>query len=246
MITDRHADRLTQPEGTPPPDKVTIKSMHQQLRPREKAFAHGCEALSLPELWALIIGNGTKGHNVLQICTELMERNDFNLPTLARRTLKQIASVKGLGPNKALQIMATLELARRFQQQQLPQRPPITSSQDAYNIIKPEIAHLGHEEIWVLFLNRANKVIKLFQASRGSTTASLFDVKTILKEALLEQAEGLILAHNHPSGTMRPSGPDDKITFNCKEACRTLDIRLFDHIIVTADGYYSYRDQGKL
>lgn len=216
------------------------------MRPREKAMAHGCETLSLPELWALIIGSGTRGCNVIDVCTDLMRRNDFNLTLLARQSLKQISAVKGLGPSKALQIKATLELARRFQQQQLPERPPISSSADAYRLMRPEIAHLGHEEMWILFLNRANRVTKMYQASKGTTTATLFDLKGILKEALLEHAEGLIMAHNHPSGNPKPSSQDDNITMRCREACRTLELRLLDHIIVTPDSYYSYRDQGKL
>lgn len=229
-----------------PDSRKKIKSMNRELRPREKAIANGCGALTLPELWALILGSGTKGINVIDMCTELMERNDFNLTILARRSLKQISAVKGLGQSKALQIAATLEIARRYQQQQLPDRPGISSSQDVNRLMRPEIAHLGHEEMWILMLNRANKVIRLYQASRGTTTATLFDLKGIIKEALLEQAEGLIMVHNHPSGNCKPSGQDDSITIRCREACRTLDLRLLDHLIITANDYYSYRDEGKL
>lgn len=247
MIIDKHADRKGVPDLSDDREQpTTIKAMHCGLRPREKALANGCGALTLPELWALIIGSGTRGSNVVEVCTDLMQRNDFNLTLLARRSLKQISTVKGLGPSKALQIMATLELARRFQQQQLPEQPPISSSEDAYRIMRPEIAHLGHEEMWILFLNRANRVIKMFQASRGSSTATLFDLKGILKEALLEQAEGLIMVHNHPSGNCRPSAQDDNITLRCREACRTLDLRLLDHLIVTPDSYFSYRDEHKI
>lgn len=246
MITERHADNLSETASDTGTSGATIKSMHSHMRPREKALANGCASLTLPELWALVIGNGTRGYNVIDVCTDLMARNDFNLPLLSRRSLKQISAVKGLGPSKALQIMATMELARRFQQQQLPERPPIKSSADAYAVIKPEIAYLGHEEMWILFLNRAHRVIKLFQASRGTTTATIFDLKGILKEAILEQAEGIIMAHNHPSGNRMPSGQDDNITLRCREACRAIDVSLLDHLIVTTEGYYSYRDEGKL
>lgn len=216
------------------------------MRPREKALANGIGTLTLPELWALILGSGTRGINVIDMCTDLMKRNDFNLTILSRRSLKQLSAVKGLGPNKALQISATLEIARRYQQQQLPEQPSINCSKDAYQLMRPEISHLGHEEMWILFLNRSNHVTKLHQASRGTTTATLFDLKGILKEALLEQAEGLIMVHNHPSGNCTPSTQDDTITLRCREACRTLDLRLLDHIIVTPAKYYSYRDKGKL
>lgn len=231
-----HADSLAK----------NIKSMNRELRPREKALANGCGVLTLPELWALILGSGTKGINVIDMCTELMSRNDFNLTILARRSLKQISAVKGLGPNKALQIMATLELARRYQQQKLPEHPAIATSKDAYLLMRPEIAHLGHEEMWTLMLNRANKVTKLYQVSRGSTTGTVFDLKAILKEALLELAEGIIMVHNHPSGQCRPSAQDDSITIQCREGCRAIGIRLLDHIIVTPEDYYSYSDKGRL
>ena len=224
----------------------TIKDMHQDLRPREKAEKLGVGALTLPELWALVIGSGTRGHNVLQVCTELMERSDNHLPTLSRRSLKQISEVKGLGKSKALQVLAVMEITKRYQQQELPERPSITSSKNVFELLKPEIGYLGHEEIWILLLNRRNQVVKMFQASKGSGTAALFDVKGIMKEALLEDAQGMVMAHNHPSGQLRPSADDDRITLKCREACRTMEIAFLDHIIVTSEGYYSYRDNGKL
>lgn len=224
----------------------TIKAWNSELRPREKAVAKGFSALTVPELWALIIGSGTKGMNVMQVCTELMARNAFSLTSLSRKSLKEIADVKGLGPKKGLQIMAALEIAKRFQQQQLPERPLIRSSADAFNILRPEIGHIAHEEMWVLLLNRSHHVVRTFRSSQGHATATIFDVKGIMKEAILEQADGLILAHNHPSGQLTPSGPDDSITLKCREACKTVEVSFLDHIIVTAASYYSYRDSGRL
>lgn len=246
MIIDRRIESEEAAAASEPQPARTIKSLSEEMRPREKALAKGIGALTLPELWALVVGNGTRGVNVIDMCTDLMARSDNNLTILARRSLKQLSAVKGMGPSKALQVQAVLEIARRYQQAELPERPAIASSRDAYRILRPELGHLGHEEMWIMILNRANRVIKLYQASRGTTTATLFDLKGILKEALLESAEGLIMAHNHPSGNSRPSGQDDNITLRIREACRTLDIRFFDHIIVTAETYYSYKDEGKL
>lgn len=248
MIIDRKSlsEGLSTQESNSTDQARNIKSMNVELRPREKAMANGFGSLTLPELWAIILGSGTRGVNVIDMCTDLMARNDFNLTLLSRRSLKQISAIRGLGPGKAMQIMATLEIARRYQQQQLPERPAIGNSRDAYVLMRPEIAHLGHEEMWILLLNRANRVIKLYQVSRGTTTATLFDLKGILKEALLEQAEGLIMVHNHPSGNCRPSGQDDTITLRCREACRTLDLRLLDHLIITPEKYYSYKDEDRL
>ncbi len=215
--------------------------MHSEQQPREKAMSHGVRALTLPELWALVIGTGTRGHNVVDVCTELMQRNNNNLSALSRRSLKQLSEIKGLGPQKALQIQAVLEIGRRMQQQELPVNPSIRSANDAYDILKPEIGNLDHEEIWVLLLDRANHLIKKYQTTSGSATASIFDLKGIMKKAILENAQAMLIAHNHPSGNLTPSSSDDNITSRCKEACATMEISLLDHIIVTSVGYYSYR-----
>jgi DNA repair protein RadC len=239
-------NNIASEEDSPFAAHRTIKAMHADERPREKALHYGCGALTVPELWAMILGTGTKGVNILELCYNMMARNDHHLATLARRSLKEMLEIKGLGPNKALQVMAVMELVKRFNKEEIPERPQITSAADVHKLMLNEIGYIGHEEIWVLMLNRANRVTKIMQLTSGSATATVFDVKLVLKNALIENAEGLILCHNHPSGQLRPSGQDDNITQQCKRACDTLSIRFLDHVIVCSTGYYSYNDNGKL
>ena len=126
------------------------------------------------------------------------------------------------------------------------EKPIIRSSQDIYNIMNPVIGNKPHEEIWALILNRRNQLVKQFQISKGGTSATVFDVKMVLKEAILENASGLILCHNHPSGNLMPSTNDDAITRQCFKACQTIDVRMLDHVIITANGFHSYNDQGNM
>lgn len=224
----------------------TIKELHQDERPREKAMRLGYGVLTLPELWALILGSGTRGKNVIELCSDLMQRNGYSLATLGRRSFKQMLEIKGLGPKKAMQVMAAMEIARRVAMELPAEEPTIRSSADVSRLMSPRIGNLPYEEVWAIFLSRSNKVKKLFRATQGGSTSSVFDVKMILKDALLEQAEGLILCHNHPSGNLTPSAQDDAITRVCKAACETIDIRFMDHIIIATTGYYSYMDNSRL
>lgn len=223
-----------------------LRELPPDEMPREKALEKGFGSLTVPELLALIIRTGTKGHNVLDVCRELMRRNDWNLHTLQRRSIKEIEEIHGLGQNKAIQIMAFLELIRRYNSEQSPECAIIRSSADIYNIFRPEIAHLDHEEMWAAFLDRKNAAKKLTQLSVGGISGTVVDIKVLMKHALMEQASGLIIAHNHPSGNLLPSAEDDAVTRSVMKACRTLEIRMLDHIIVTTDGYFSYLDHDRL
>lgn len=224
----------------------SIHAMDASERPREKALRYGFGVLSVPELFALILRTGTKGYNIIEVCREMMRRNGNKMRILERRDLEEICDIKGIGENKAIQVMAVMELIRRYEKESLPEMPLIRTSRDIWNLMLPVIAHLPHEEIWAAFLNRQNKVTKLYQASRGGTSSSIFDVKLIMKAALMERAEAIVLAHNHPSGTLQPSAADDAVTRKLKDACALFDIRLLDHLIITKSGFYSYSDHGKI
>lgn len=228
------------------PSSSTIHQMHESERPREKALSKGFGSLTAAELWALVLRNGVKGLNVIDMCREMMSRNDNNLVTLSRRNLRELTDIKGMGESKAIQVMAVLELSRRLNKERLPESPCIRSGEDVYDLMRHEIAHLPQEEIWVLYLDRQNNVRKTARMSIGGSTASVVDVKMILKDAILEQAQSLILCHNHPSGSLRPSVQDDQVTGKMKEGCKAVDIRMLDHVIVTSSGYFSYADNGKL
>ena len=226
--------------------RLTIHDIHSSERPREKALRNGFESLTDTELWALVLRSGVSGMNVLDMCRELMRRNDNSLITLSRRSLKELSDIKGMGESKCIQVMAVLEISRRLNKARLPEMPGISSGSDVYELMRHELAHLPQEQIWVLFLDRRLHVKKISKISSGGLTASVVDIKIILKEALLEQAEGLILCHNHPSGNLRPSTQDDNVTARLQKGCEALDIRMLDHVIITSEGFYSYSDNSRL
>lgn len=223
----------------------TVKEFDPDDQPREKAEKHGCGVLSVPDLWALILRTGTPGVPVTELCREMMKQNSGRLHRLERRSRKELRGIKGIGLTKSIQIEAVMELMRRYAAEEPVQEQPITGSEQIFKRMKYVIGNLPHEEIWILLLNRRNLVTKEICLSRGTSSASLFDVRTAVKHAIMENAEGIILVHNHPSGGTRPSDCDDRITKEFKEACGFLRLRLLDHVIVTADAYYSYHDAGR-
>ena len=215
-------------------------------RPYERAVAHGCHPLGNADLWALILRSGRPGLPITYICRELMRMGGGSLHSLERRERKELLAITGIGPVKAIQIEALFQLLRNYMHETMAERPQIRQSGDIYNLMRPVIANLPHEEIWVIYLDQSNKAIARMMVSVGSGRASIFDVKKVLKHALLENAQGLILCHNHPSGNDKPSVPDDQITQQMKKAAAQLDIRMLDHVILTPSGYYSYSDNSRL
>ncbi|MDO4512379.1 MAG: DNA repair protein RadC [Bacteroidales bacterium] len=215
-------------------------------RPREKALKHGFDALSNAELMAIVIGSGTPGESVVDLCQRILNDNGQKLGEIARMGVKGLTKYKGIGPVKAIELMAALQLSRRYQKERL-QEVVITSSDDAYNYLRNEMEHLEHEEIWIMMLNRAKKVIACKRMSMGGTTAAVGDIKMILRELIDRLADGVILAHNHPSDNPRPSTQDDNLTERLQAACRAVDVQMLDHIIVCRGGkYYSYLDSGRM
>ena len=241
---------VREPEGSEAVPTLTVKQMTSEERPRERAMLFGIESLTSAELLAIILRTGQPGLPVTELCRQLMGDNDNSLLKLERRSRKELMLTKGIGAAKALQIEAMMELMRRHMREAIDastrQIDPISASDNIYQRMRSRIANLDHEEIWILLLNRRNVVVKEFRVTSGSATASVFDSRMILKRALLEDACGLVMCHNHPSGNLMPSPQDDNITRRLHEACRALDIRMLDHVIVTVAGYYSYADRGRL
>lgn len=233
------------PDGRPA-QKVT--EMPEDERPRERAMQYGIETLLDHELLAVILRTGLPGMPITHLCRQLMKDSQNSLLRLAGKSRKELMLTKGIGSSKALQIEALAELWKRTSAEMNKEngKPVFKSSLDIYNSINYEIAPLGHEEIHVILINRRNQEICRFRATSGSQTASVFDSHMILKRALLEEADGIVMCHNHPSGNLMPSPQDDNITHLLFEACRAVQIRLLDHVIVTTRGYYSYRDEGRL
>lgn len=224
----------------------TVKEMDEDEQPREKAEKFGCGVLSIPELWAIILRTGTSGYPITELCKDMMRLNDGSIHKLERRTRNEIKELKGIGKTKVIQIEAVLELIKRYCSENIPQDESIRQSSQIYDRMRHKIGNLDHEEIWILLLNRRNQVIKEIFLTSGTSTSSIFDIKKTIKLALLENAESIILCHNHPSGSTLPSQQDDKLTSDLNNGCNYMNLKLLDHVIVTANGFYSYRDNLKL
>ncbi len=222
----------------------TVKELDPDQQPREKAEKYGCGVLSVPELWALILRTGLTGLPITELCRNLMHQNDNSLHRLERRSRQELRSIKGIGNTKSVQVEAVMELIKRYCEEDIPLDEPITGSQQIFDRMKLKIGNLDHEEVWVLLLNRRNQVIKEICLTVGTSVASLFDVRKVIKMALLESAEGVILCHNHPSGGIQPSPQDRQITLELKKGCDFMKLRMLDHVIVTPTRFYSFHDNG--
>ena len=225
---------------------LTIKEWAEDDRPREKMIAKGASALSDAELMAILIGSGTKNETAVSISQRILSTANNNLNELGRCSLSDLTQTKGIGPAKGVTIMDALELGRRRKISEAINRKQITSSGDVFDLFQPLLADLPHEEFWVLLLNRSNKIIDKIRISEGGFTATIVDVRKIMHIALVNQAIGLVLCHNHPSGNHNPSDDDIRITQKIKQASSTLDINLLDHIIVTSQKCYSFADNSML
>lgn len=226
-----------------------IQDMNEMERPREKAMKYGLDELTDTELMAIIFATGVKGKSVIDLCKEILDANDGHLSLVAKMTVDQFChQFKGIGPVKAITMLAALKLGERTQAdaEGMAMQAPIQSSETAYKRILGKFKWAHHEEFWVMYLNHGAKVLKCERVSQGGFSLTAVDVKIIVRQALMLASTCVILFHNHPSGTLRPSGQDDALTQKIKNACALFDIVVFDHIIVTDTGYYSYADHNRL
>lgn len=227
--------------------KLNIKDLAEEDRPREKMLLKGVGSLSDAELLGILIASGNKDETAVELAQRILHSVSNNLNTLGKLTIKDlIKNFKGIGEAKAITIIAALELGRRRKLSEVEVQPQITSSESVYQILHPVLADLKHEEVWALLLNRANKVIKKIQVSKGGIAGTVVDIRMIMKEAIDSLASAIVLCHNHPSGSANPSGDDNNITRKLKEAGQILDVKLLDHVIICDHSYYSYADKGLL
>lgn len=225
---------------------LNIKSWSPEDRPREKLLLKGTSALSDAELVAILIGSGTPKMSAVELSKKILLQGNNNLNELARLSVKDLMKIKGIGEAKAITIVAALELGRRRKEQDPEEKPKITSSKDAFDLLKGEMMDLPNEEFWVLLVNRANRVIKKKRISEGGVSGTVADPKIIYKMALEELACGIIVAHNHPSGNLQASQSDIDLTRKLKEAGKFLEIQLLDHIIIANQKYLSFADEGMI
>lgn len=228
------------------PDSFSIKSWSLDDRPREKLRLKGRMALSDAELLAIIIGSGSDKDSAVSLSKKILATTNYNLNALGRLPLSKLMSFHGVGEAKAVGIIAALELGRRRAAAALPERYRIVNSNSAFRYLQPFMGELPHEEFWVLYLNNSNRIIRHQQLSKGGITGTLVDVRLALKYALEVSATAIILAHNHPSGTLVPSEADKRLTAKFSNAAGSLDIKLLDHLIVTEKEYFSFADEGLL
>lgn len=222
---------------------VSIKNWAEDERPREKMLQKGTASLSDSELLAILISSGTKEKSALDLAREVLAMAENNLQVLGRLSLTELKRTKGIGEARAITIAAALELGRRRQLSAGMERPVITGSDAAAEIVIPLLQDLNHEAFCVLYLNQANKVLRHEIVSQGGMTGVIADIRLILKNALLHNANQLIIAHNHPSGNKQPSGADKELTRKLKESAALMDIRLLDHLIVAGNNYLSMADE---
>lgn len=225
-----------------------IKDMAMDDRPREKALKHGIKSLTDAELMAIIFSTGVKGKSVIQLSEEILRDHNHHLSLVARLSARDfINSYKGLGQAKAISLLAALELGARSAADAITiDRPRVTNSKIAADIMRRHMSTLPVEEFWIMLLSQSGRIIKEVRISQGGVTATMVDTKVVLKRMVEHLASSAIIFHNHPSGTLMPSAEDDRLTRRICEGAVAIGSRINDHIIITEGGYYSYQDNGRM
>jgi DNA repair protein RadC len=223
---------------------MRLKELCLDDRPREKMVEKGPAALSNAELLAIMIRTGTGKMNVVEVARALLHSAEGRLNAIADMSLDKLCSVSGIGPGKAVTIAAAIELARRSAAELIiAERISVSSPKVVFTMMLPLLRGLDHEECWIIFLNRANYVLGKERMSVGGLESTVVDVKSILRRALEKKASGVILVHNHPSGSAMPGQADIRQTGLLKKALQTCEIQLLDHVIVAEDSWYSFADE---
>lgn len=223
-----------------------ITSWQEEERPREKLILKGKSSLSNKELLAILVGSGTPQTSAVDLSGQILHYVHNDLVQLGKLNLNDLMRFKGIGEAKAIRIVAAMELGRRRQAEDYPKVNIIKSSKDVYILLLSDMCDLITEEFWVIFLNHRNKIIGKERISSGGLTATVVDVRILFKEAIERLATAIVIAHNHPSGTLKPSRADIQLTQKIKSGSKLLDIQLLDHLIVADSGYYSFADEGRL
>jgi len=225
---------------------LSIKNWSDDDKPREKMLQKGKSVLSDAELIAILIGSGSRNESAVELSKRILASVSNNLNELGKLSIRQLMQFKGIGEAKAVSIVAALEIGRRRRGEESKKITKIGSSKDVFELLQPILGDLQHEEFWVVYLNNSNKVIYKSQESKGGITGTLVDVRLIMKQALEHGAVGILLAHNHPSGTLKVSDADKKITRKMQSAAEVLDIKVLDHVIITEKAYFSFADDNLL
>ena len=219
----------------------SIKNWSEDDRPREKLIAHGRQVLSNAELIAILLATGIKNKSAIDVAKDMLSKVNGDINALGRLSVKQLCATDGIGPAKAVTLIAAMELGMRRGLDELNESPKITRSKDIYSLMKPKLQDLQYEQFWIVTLTRANRVIDQYKISEGGISSTSVDPKKIFKMALEDNASAIILAHN-----LSPSGQDIQLTKRVQNAGQLLDIAVLDHLIIGDRGFYSFADDGKL
>ncbi len=226
-------------------DFKSIKNWAIDERPVEKLVSKGSDALTNAELLTILINTGTRNRSALDIAKDLLEKGSQSLLELSKLSLADFKKIKGIGEKKAVTIIAALELGKRRQLSQALERPSISNSKSAYEILVTYFLDIVVEQFYVIYLSNNNAVLSVEKMSEGGMTATMVDARVIFKRALeITGATKIVLAHNHPSGNLTPSQADKLLTQRMKEAGKFLEFELLDHVIVGHNQYFSFADEG--
>ena len=227
-------------------DKLNINQWAEEDRPREKMATLGAEALSSAELLAILIGSGSTKESAVDLMKRILADCNNSLNTLGKMSIDDLCQYNGVGPAKAITILAACELGKRRQMETPEERPELSTATRIYNHMHPVLQDKDVEEFWVLLMNQSYQLIKKIRIASGGITATVVDIRLIIREAVLSNATIIAVCHNHPSGNIHPSNCDDELTASIMKACKVMDIYFLDHVIVTDGHYYSYREEKRI
>ena len=225
---------------------IAINNWAEADRPREKLERLGANALSDAELLAILIGSGTANESAVDLMKRILKDCNNNLNTLGKLSLHRLEEYKGIGPAKAITILAACELGKRRQRAKVEDAPLLNSAEAIYNYMHTTIQDLDIEEGWILMMKQNFRLIEAKRISIGGLTMAPIDIRLMMKEALMKNTTTLAFCHNHPSGNTSPSHEDDLLTTRIRKACELLSIHFADHVVLTDGNYYSYREEGRL
>lgn len=226
-------------------DKLNINQWAEEDRPREKLMRLGPSALSDAELLAILVGSGSPKEDAVTLMKRILSDCKNNLNTLGKRSIHDLCQYNGVGPAKAITIMAACELGKRRQQEKPEERPDLGTATRIYNHMHPLMQDLDVEEFWLLLMNQNYRLIKKVRIAHGGISEVTVDIRILIREAVLNNATILAVCHNHPSGSLRPSRADDDLTRSIRQACDLMRIKFMDHVIITDGAYYSYHEEGR-
>jgi len=225
-------------------DRLNINQWSEDDRPRERLEKLGAAALSDAELLAILVGSGSTKEDAVSLMKRILADNHNSLNTLGKLTIRDLCQYNGIGPAKAITILAACELGKRRQQECPEERPDLSTATRIYNHMHPVMQDLDVEEFWLLLMNQNHRLIKKVRIAHGGISEVSVDIRIIIREAVACNATILAVCHNHPSGNLRPSQADNDLTRSIRQACNLMRIQFMDHVIVTDGAYYSYNEQG--